>query len=319
MLVIGARTSPQRPGSRPGASRRRPSDGTDGRARSRSRDPPASSRRAPETLASERPTKSKPAPGRRPARPLATAAFRSVRRRGTSPARARARPQAPRPAIDCGTRCRRPGCGCSPSTEQRGRRVHDVARRLDRGTARHRRRRALPDPMALNWTPAFAAPAPVSCKDDMRFERDQHVVPWTGQSPQRDLVGHRAARQEERRLGAEQLRDLLLEAVDRWVLAVLVVADFGVRHCRGACGGRAVTVSERRSIRSGMCQMIGERISGPAADPAAGDERGGVGRALRTARTSPEAIRVPRAATRRRPRDPRHRMAWPAPPRRGRR
>jgi hypothetical protein len=44
------------------------------------------------------------------------------------------------------------------------------------------------------------------------------------------LIGHGAARHEERGLLAEHLGDPLLKAVDRRILAILIVADGRLRH-----------------------------------------------------------------------------------------
>ena len=116
-------------------------------------------------------------------------------------------------------------------------------------------------------------------EDDVRFDRDQHVVPRPGQGAQRDLVGHGAARQEEGCLGAEQLRDLLLEAVDRRVLAVLVVADLGVRH--GAAHGRR----RQRDRVGAQVDPIGHVPDDRGADQWAG-RRPGSGRRARRRWTS---------------------------------
>ena len=94
--------------------------------------------------------------------------------------------------------------------------------------------------MALNWTPALAAPAPGLVQHDVRLGRHEHVVARPRQRAQGDLVGHRARGQEERGLRAEQRRDLVLQPVDRRILAVLVVADLrlghGAAHRAGSAG-----------------------------------------------------------------------------------
>jgi hypothetical protein len=79
---------------------------------------------------------------------------------------------------------------------------------------------------------------------------DDDVVAGPGQNPQRDLVGHRPARQPERGIFPEQLGDDLLQAVGRRVLAVLVVAHrrrghrraHGLRRARDGVGTQVDTV-----------------------------------------------------------------------------
>ncbi len=61
--------------------------------------------------------------------------------------------------------------------------------------------------------------------DDMRLVADHDLVTGAGQDLEADLVGHRAARHKQSRLLAQQFGDPLLQAVDRRVLAILVVAD----------------------------------------------------------------------------------------------
>ena len=75
--------------------------------------------------------------------------------------------------------------------------------------------------------------------DGVALAADDHVVARTGERAQRHLVGHRARRQPERRLLAEQLGDALLQRVDRRVFAELIVADVGRGH-RGAHAGRGI-------------------------------------------------------------------------------
>jgi hypothetical protein len=59
-----------------------------------------------------------------------------------------------------------------------------------------------------------------------------------GDQLQRDLVGHRAGRAEQRRLMPEQLGDPLLQQGDGRVVAEDVVADRGVHHRRPHAGRR---------------------------------------------------------------------------------
>src|SRR5216683_3034647 len=57
------------------------------------------------------------------------------------------------------------------------------------------------------------------------FSIATRAVAGPGQEFERDLVGHRAARHEQRSLFAEQRGNALLQPVDRRVLAILIVAD----------------------------------------------------------------------------------------------
>jgi hypothetical protein len=58
----------------------------------------------------------------------------------------------------------------------------------------------------------------------------QDLLSGLADQPQADLVAHRPGGDEERRLVAEQVGDVLLQRVDRGVLAVDVVADLGLGH-----------------------------------------------------------------------------------------
>ena len=125
--------------------------------------------------------------------------------------------------------------------EQRGRRIDDVPARLDRRAHRIR----VVDPGGTDRAELDAGIGGTGAglvQDDVRVGRHENVVSGAGERPQRDLVGHRPARQEQRRLHAEQARDLVLESVDRWVLAVLVVTDLGLgdrpAHPLGRTGDR---------------------------------------------------------------------------------
>ena len=65
---------------------------------------------------------------------------------------------------------------------------------------------------------------------DMGFGADDHLVAGAGEELQGDLIGHRAGGDEQRRLLAEQFGDAGLQAVDRGVLAILVIAHGGGGH-----------------------------------------------------------------------------------------
>ena len=127
-----------------------------------------------------------------------------------------------------GRRHRRRGYGCSrprPASSAETRCARAACRRRGIGGGEQP-----PRPTAVNCTPEFAAAAPGFVPDDVRFVADDHLVAGPGQDLEGDLVRHRAARHEERRLLAEQFGDPLLQPVDRRVLAVLVVADRRRRH-----------------------------------------------------------------------------------------
>ena len=66
----------------------------------------------------------------------------------------------------------------------------------------------------------------------------QHLVAAPGQEPDRDLVAHRARRDEERRLHPQELGRALFQPVDGRILAVDVVADLGLRHGLAHLRGR---------------------------------------------------------------------------------
>ena len=83
-------------------------------------------------------------------------------------------------------------------------------------------------PISVNWTPALAAPAPGLVPHGVGLHADDHVVARAAVELQRELVGHRPGRDEQRRLLAQQRGDALLERDDRRVLAVLVVAHLGL-------------------------------------------------------------------------------------------
>ena len=62
------------------------------------------------------------------------------------------------------------------------------------------------------------------------FGADQHIVPRARQHAQRDLIGHRAGGQPERRFLAEQAGDARFKGIERWVVTVLHVAHWRLRH-----------------------------------------------------------------------------------------
>ncbi len=66
--------------------------------------------------------------------------------------------------------------------------------------------------------------------DRMRRLVRQHLFAVSAVHAERDLVAHRARRQEECRLLAEELGHHLLEKVDRGILVLLLVAHFGLAH-----------------------------------------------------------------------------------------
>ncbi len=67
-------------------------------------------------------------------------------------------------------------------------------------------------------------------EEDVGLGVQEDLVAAPRQGVQRDLVGHRAGRAEERGLLAEQLRRALLQAVDGRVVLEDVVADLGLGH-----------------------------------------------------------------------------------------
>ncbi len=71
---------------------------------------------------------------------------------------------------------------------------------------------------------------PQLVQEDVGIVSADQLVPRLGEQPQRDLVAHRRAREVDGFLLAEQLRDPLLERRNRRILALLLVADDGLRH-----------------------------------------------------------------------------------------
>ena len=74
--------------------------------------------------------------------------------------------------------------------------------------------------------------------EDVRVLLGEHLVAGTREDPQRDLVRHRRRREEDRLLLAEERGAAPLELENRRILALLLVADGGVRdrlaHRRGS-------------------------------------------------------------------------------------
>jgi hypothetical protein len=89
----------------------------------------------------------------------------------------------------------------------------------------------------------------VLVRHDVRVGVADQLLGGRDDQAQADLVAHGAARHEHRGLVAEQARDLLLERVDRRVLAVDVVPDLGRRHRGPHPSVGRVSVSLRRSTR----------------------------------------------------------------------
>ena len=75
--------------------------------------------------------------------------------------------------------------------------------------------------------------------DHVALDADDDLVAGRAEVPQGELVGHRPRRDQQGGLGAQQGGDLLLQAVDARVLAVLVVADLGLGDRLTHLGGRA--------------------------------------------------------------------------------
>jgi hypothetical protein len=83
--------------------------------------------------------------------------------------------------------------------------------------------------------------------DEVRLGVEQHLRAARGEQPHGGLVGHRAAREEQRLLLAEQLRHARLEAAHGRVAVEDVVAHLASAMARRMAGVGRVTVSERRS------------------------------------------------------------------------
>ena len=113
--------------------------------------------------------------------------------------------------------------------DEPGRRQHDMPRPLQRGPEFRRAKEAAPsDGRELHAGIGRAGTGFVP--DHMGVFAEDHLVARPCQQLQRDLVRHRAARHEQRRLLAQQFGDPILQPVDRRVLAVLIVADRRFRH-----------------------------------------------------------------------------------------
>ena len=95
-----------------------------------------------------------------------------------------------------------------------------------------------------------------------------HVVAGAAVQLQRELVGHRPGRDEQRRLLAEQRRDPFLQQVHARVLGVLIVADLGFgdrpAHRRRRAGHGV------RSQVDDAASLAGDRHRRPALERRAG-------------------------------------------------
>jgi hypothetical protein len=72
----------------------------------------------------------------------------------------------------------------------------------------------------------------------VRVRPGEEFAAARGHQLQRDLVGHRAGRAEQRRLVPEQRRHLRFQRGDRRVVAEDVVADLSLGHRRTHRSGR---------------------------------------------------------------------------------
>ncbi len=110
---------------------------------------------------------------------------------------------------------------------------------------------------------------------------DQHV-PRAREEPQRDLVGHRGRRQEQRRLVPEKGSSALLEGSDGRILAHLLVADRRGCHRgehRRRRPGHGVRAEIDHRARSGSTSSVASRLAAwispfsTARSPAPGSRR----------------------------------------------
>ena len=260
----------QRPAGPPGASRRRTCGGTARRARSARAVPPAATRPARRVPWRAPPTRRRTAPrALRASYRSATAAFQ--RRAPSSSVATPCSRAAAQIAVDLrlrARRCRRRDCGCSrrPRAWSAGTACARAAC-ARRGTARPRTTR-LADLGELH--PGVHRARARLVPHQVALPTHDHIVAGPGQQSQRDLVGHGAGRQPERSLLAEQCRALLLQRVDRRILAELVVADRRRRDHRA---------HRRRRPRDGVGAEIdhrngGEQERGSEAGRAGEEERG---------------------------------------------
>ncbi len=94
--------------------------------------------------------------------------------------------------------------------------------------------------------------------EDVRVAVEEHLVARPAVDEERDEVRHRARQEEQRRLRPEALGDHRLEARDRRVLAVRVVAELRGRHRRAHPGRRqrlgvAPEVDDGRRCLHALC------------------------------------------------------------------
>src|SRR3990172_8435546 len=86
----------------------------------------------------------------------------------------------------------------------------------------------------------------------------QHPLAGAAVDAERDLVAHGARGQEERRLFAEELRDHLLEEVDRRGLVLLLVAPgrlaHEAAHLRRGLGDRIAVEIDLYRHRAGLTE-----------------------------------------------------------------
>ena len=113
--------------------------------------------------------------------------------------------------------------------DERRRRKHHVAGRLE-GRAESASVNSPPRPIARELHAGIGAAGAGFVPDHVGFVAEHDVVAGPGHDLERDLVGHRAARNEDRRLLAEQVGDPFLQQVHRRIFAILVVADLGLGH-----------------------------------------------------------------------------------------
>ncbi len=84
-------------------------------------------------------------------------------------------------------------------------------------------------------------------RDYVRVRVEHDLAAWACVQSQRDLIAHRAGRHEQRGLVSEHLRNARFERIDRRVLAVNVVTDFGIGH-RGPHASRGSSQGVRAKV-----------------------------------------------------------------------